>query len=180
MICIPLIPKRKACPFDLGLTEQTRPAICVVHCDLVAGKTVQMSSPAAVYAPERTQKRVSLLWQYTLEIPSSGSRLQSARVNTNSVLLLSSGPAQLSRGSRCSGSEGGLKLMEPQSSTRAASAPAPATPWEEPLLVPRTHICLITIAQVSVDPTPASGLCRHQACMWCTYVHAGKRLIQIK
>lgn len=123
MICMPLIPKRKACPFDLSLTEQTRPAICVVQYDLVASKTEQMSSPAAVYAPERTQKRVCLLWQYTLEIPSSGSRLQSTRVNTNSVPPLNSNPAKLSQGFQCPVSQGEVKVMEPQSSARATSVP---------------------------------------------------------
>lgn len=96
MICMASSNCEESRPFDLGLTEQTKPAICVVRYDLVASTAEQMSSPAAVYAPERTQKRACLQRQYTLEIPHSGSRLQSAGVNTDSVQPLSSNPTQLS------------------------------------------------------------------------------------
>lgn len=32
----------------------------------------------------------------------------------------------------------------------------------------------------SEDLMPSPGLLQHQACLWCTYMHAGRRLMTIK
>lgn len=48
---------------------------------------------------------------------------------------------------------------------------------EEPGLVPRTHISvhsLRLVTSIPGNPTYSSGIQRHQACMHCANIHAGK------